>query len=360
MYPVQQPKSFHFDVDSILAPISPDAPTGESLRYEGTYDSIKTARTEDDPVLERGVWKVPLKRADWADVARLCEEALRTRSKDLQVGAWLVEAWLHLYGFTGLREGLRMLAGLCNRYWPDVHPQVENGDVEYRTGPFIWINDKLPIVIKLMPLTSPQSDDVQAYCWADWELACRSTQTEKPTKQQPSQAIFQQSAMLTSTDYYTDLLSDVESAMDSLSELDAILEAALESDAPSLRQLWSTIEPIREFIVSILSQREKPVDHSQAEEMSHATVQDPTEGSMSTDLPIMGGPIRSRADAYRRLAEAADYLARTEPHSPTPYLVRRAIAWGGMQLNDLLVELVRDNSQLAEIFRLLQIGTPPK
>jgi predicted component of type VI protein secretion system len=67
------------------------------------------------------------------------------------------------------------------------------------------------------------------------------------------------------------------------------------------------------------------------------------------------GPILSRDDAYRRLAEAADYLARTEPHSPTPYLVRRAIAWGGMRLEDLLPELVRNSNELGEICRLLQI-----
>ena len=55
------------------------------------------------------------------------------------------------------------------------------------------------------------------------------------------------------------------------------------------------------------------------------------------------------------LAEAADYLARTEPHSPTPYLVRRAIAWGSMSLEQLLPEMIRNGNELQEIFRLLQI-----
>jgi predicted component of type VI protein secretion system len=71
------------------------------------------------------------------------------------------------------------------------------------------------------------------------------------------------------------------------------------------------------------------------------------------------GPILNRDDAYRRLAEAADYLAITEPHSPTPYLVRRAIAWGSMRLEDLLPELVRNGNELTEIYRLLQIDRQP-
>jgi predicted component of type VI protein secretion system len=67
-------------------------------------------------------------------------------------------------------------------------------------------------------------------------------------------------------------------------------------------------------------------------------------------------PIRTRAEAYQRLAEAADFLARTEPHSPVPHLIRRAVGWGSLSLEDLLPELVRDSAQLAEIYRMLQLG----
>jgi type VI secretion system protein ImpA len=65
------------------------------------------------------------------------------------------------------------------------------------------------------------------------------------------------------------------------------------------------------------------------------------------------GPIRSRADAYRRLSEVADYLLRTEPHSPTPYLVRRAVEWGNMSLPELLTQIVRNQGELDEIDKLL-------
>lgn len=64
MYPIRVQKTFHFDTNSLLVSISKESPTGEDLRYEGTYDKIREARTEDDPVLSRGVWKLPLKRAD--------------------------------------------------------------------------------------------------------------------------------------------------------------------------------------------------------------------------------------------------------------------------------------------------------
>ena len=67
------------------------------------------------------------------------------------------------------------------------------------------------------------------------------------------------------------------------------------------------------------------------------------------------GNIRNRADAYRRLSEAADFLLRTEPHSPTPYLVKRAVEWGNMSLPELLQQIVRSEGELDEIDRLLRL-----
>src|SRR5690606_38548275 len=54
-----------------------------------------------------------------------------------------------------------------------------------------------------------------------------------------------------------------------------------------------------------------------------------------------------------RLSEAADYLLRTEPHSPVPYLVKRAVGWGNLSLAELLMELVGAPDDLVTIQRLL-------
>jgi type VI secretion system protein ImpA len=77
------------------------------------------------------------------------------------------------------------------------------------------------------------------------------------------------------------------------------------------------------------------------------------ERSMEEPSQPNSGAIRSREEAYRRLAEAADYLLRTEPHSPTPYLVMRAVAWGNMPLSGLLQELVQSEGDLRQLYKLL-------
>lgn len=358
MYPIRVTERLDFDLDSLLAPISEASPTGESLRYEGTYDKIRAARTEDDAVLARGVWKIPLKRADWPAVESMCLDALQNRAKDLQIAAWLLDAWVHSYGFAGLREGLRMVAALCDAFWDHLHPGAESGDLEYRLAPIVWIDEKLPVVVKLLPLTRPMSDDIRAYCWDDWESACRKPGPDAKGKHEvPTQALFHQSAMLTPPDFYRVLLKDLEGSMNACAQLESILESQCGKEAPSLHQLWTSMESIRDLITSIMSQREMSADGQNGMLPDDAPADlEPSVGS-SEEIASFG-PIRNRAEAYRRLSEAADYLARTEPHSPTPYLVRRAIAWGSMRLEDLLPELLHNSNELAEIFRLLQIAKP--
>jgi type VI secretion system protein ImpA len=52
----------------------------------------------------------------------------------------------------------------------------------------------------------------------------------------------------------------------------------------------------------------------------------------------------------------ADYFRQTEPHSPVPYLIQRAINWSRMSFDQLLVELVKDKNSRNEISSTLGIG----
>ncbi|HLI83236.1 MAG TPA: type VI secretion system protein TssA [Bryobacteraceae bacterium] len=349
-------------IDKFLLPIPGAHPSGESLRYEGTYDRIAAARREDDPTLTQGVWKKSLKRADWNEVQSLCAEALQTRTKDLQIAAWLLEAWLHLYGFPGLHDGLELLRELSSRFWADLHPQPRDGDLEYRTAPISWINEKLSIQLKLLPITSPEGEEIPAYCWADWENACRP-EVNDPKLRPPASAAqnpklttaeFQKAVMFTPTLFLSTLSAGLEVAMESCTALESSLDQLCGKQAPSLRQFFGVLESIHGFVATSLVQR-------QPAEPEYAPQYSPPPAAASEDPPLAApvfypGPIASRDDAYRRLAEAADYLARIEPHSPAPYLVRRAILWGSMSLPDLLRELVRNDSELNEIYRLLELG----
>ena len=343
---------FRFDTDALLSPISADQPTGASLRYEGTYDLVAALRREDDPQIAQGVWAADLKKADWVSVAHTCALAIETRSKDLQLAAWLLEACIHLRGFAGLDEGLHLMAELCDSYWDGLHPAIKDGDLDYRLAPLYWVDEKLSTAVKLLPVTSPHTDDPPAYSFADWEMASRTKGRPRSDEDGAlTQARFQQSADLTPTPWLSHSAAELRRALMSIDELRTALQARCGRDAPSLSTLRDTVAQVLALTGTMLEGREQVLPHAVEVEGNgepHAMAGENGAGD--------AWAIRTRAEAYQRLAEAADFLARIEPHSPVPPLIRRAIKWGSLTLEELLPELVTDARQLEEINRMLQLG----
>ena len=356
--------SFQSAIDKLLTPISAENPVGESLRHGPVYDRIRDLRREDDESLPQGVWKSDLKKADWGAVETVCLEALGTQSKDLQIAAWLLEAWAHLYGFVGAAEGFRAMHALSAAFWDTMHPQMEGGDVDFRIAPIEWVNRKLPTQLKLVHLTAPEASDVRPCSLADWEIASQTANVHIRTLQEANAqgrgmtlARFQQSAVLTPTPEIATRYHEARALLQRCVDYDAFLDEKLGRDAPGLLGVRAVAEAVIELLAALLRERsaldaadEEAVD--QALEYGHL---DAAEEQLDAH-PV--GRIRTRTQAYQMLSEAADFLARTEPHSPTSYLVRRAIVWGSLTLEELLPELVRNQSELSEIYRLLNVRGP--
>ncbi len=357
------------DLEGLLAPISPSPgaagpSTGEPLRYEPIYDQIRELRREDDPTLPQGVWKHELKRADWSQVETLAAEALTHRSKDLQLAAWLAEAWTHLYGFAGAAQGLELLAELSDRYWDDVHPKAANGDLEYRLAPLRWAVDQLAKSLRRVAVTWPEDDDAPAYTWGDWEDSIYLTRLATTDQEavaraeaagRVSQPRFFMSVNATPGSHLLRLSEQVAGVEAAIGHLEGVLGERLGPGAVSFVPLADTARAIATFLGRILAER---VDSG---ELAPSVMQEPSgEGGSpwAAELSFHAaapGRIASRAEAYQRLTEAAEYLLRTEPHSPAPYLVRRAVLWGNLSLAELLAELLDGKADLQTIYTLLGI-----
>jgi type VI secretion system protein ImpA len=332
----------------LIAPIEGERPTGDSLRFDPLFDEVRELRREEDATLPQGIWKRELKRADWAGVAAACERALITRTKDLQFAAWLTEAWLHLDGVRGLDRGLRLIAALCRDYWDDLYPAIDREEgVGARVAPIAWVADRLLISFKQIPVTAPQGEDAQAYAWSDWEAGVFPKAAVTHEK-------FLVSASLTPTAAFVELESDLASLADGIGEIDAVLaEWCDEESAPSFAPLRDLVAAIHAFVARVLSEREgtgEPMPAVNDPRDPHVEIS--IRGGDAENRPAIYGAIASRAEAYQRLREAADYLQRTEPHSPVPSIVRRGIAWGEMSAADLYAELFKKSW---DIFSLLGI-----
>ena len=367
-----------FDVvDVLLKPLPGDDPTGISARYDPVIAQVRIAREADDPSLPQGEWERPLKKADWSQVAALCRQTLGERSKDLQIAAWLTEAWIHLHQVDGLRAGVRLIKGLLDTYWDSVHPmQSEDGDYDARVAPLAWMNESLPLTLRLNVALLPWPDLKPPYIsLEDWTKAPLLAPPKSGDDNQPNPATLpsRDELMLvgatTSAPLLLQLRESLALAMTEWKAFDAMIDKRLNKEAPSLSRVTETLGLIDRAITSLLSTRQNvaaPTASAASEKAMHTDQPaDPTDtaaepaiapdapGEDFVDLRLATGPIRSRADAYRQLEGIANFLQSIEPHSPTPYLVRRAVSWGRMPLPELMQEVLREEGDLNRLFTVL-------
>src|SRR5690606_37906063 len=246
-------------------PISAEHPAGEPLRYSGVYDAIKEARREDDPNLPQGIYVSDLKRADWVLVDQLCQDALQTRSKDLQLAVWLMEAWIHRYGLAGAREGLVLLRGLCEGFWPDLYPEVRDDDFDFRFAPLEWLDNQLPFALKLLPVTQPNVGDLPAYTLADREKADRmELQAQRQHKGSarprqdagPTRSQYLTGVTMTPVEFFQELHGLSDECLQAVEALEAVLAERCGEAFPRLNRLAEVLAQLYQHAGQILAERE--------------------------------------------------------------------------------------------------------
>lgn len=372
---------FRPDIEALLQPIAGDLPAGPSMRYDPQYMAIRDAREEEDARLPMREWERPIKKADWRAVAENAASMLRSRSKDFQVAAWLCEAWIHQYQLAGFNAAVVLLTGLVERHWDTAHPQIEADDDEARAAPFFWINENLPLTlmlhVSLMRLPERMPSTVCAFDW-DQALALenRKPETKKsaaanispiPTRSEIVAGTHNDNLQILIGN--RNLLGASATAWEAFS---GALNAKMGMRAPSVAKVHETLLRIQRVCDTLIDGRAPvsappkptpaPVEplaavSSVPVKVTSSDISEPTATS-SRESDYAMGPINSREDAYHMLEAAAQYLLKTEPHSPTPYLIKRAVSWGRMSLVDLMQEIVREEGDIKRFFSLLGIKEP--
>ncbi len=352
-------------IDRVLNPIDQAEPCGQSVRYDGTYDRIQDARRADDPDLEQGVWARDLKRANWELVESMCLETLEHRSKDLLLAVWLLEAWLHLHGFVGIRHGVNLLLKLADAYWKDAFPKWDPTSPESRLAPFEWLNQKLSFQIKHIPITSPESAEALPYSWADWEQALRLENEAKrdPDVLEVAESIgrvtrerYLASADLTAIEFYATVREECSEIEALCHELDAFLDVRCGKSAPGLSQFKDMIKEIRTFVSNVERERKSGEKQADVLQDTELALENPRHSHVDT-TPHTHSAIASREEAYSQLLAAAEYLHRHEPHSPAPYMVKRAVRWGQMTLAEVFADMAKSDIGVQGMCALLEMNS---
>ncbi len=346
-----------FNLDALLAPVAGENPSGENLQYSGLHDEIREARRSDDDV-PQGDWVRELKVADWEKVAELAGENLSTKTKDLQIVAWLSEAAVYMNGFPGLRDSLKLAAGLLDTFWDTLYPEIdEENDLEGRANALAWLDRQTAEAVRKVLLTKHPGTNYNFFQWEealqyDFPADTSKLSSEALQQLEEKRARAQADGKITGEEirkaksetrraFYEELFADVTDTWAALKALDKAMDARFARQTPGIGSLTKTVDAIRSLL-------EKVVKDKRIEEPDPSDATEGAEGETAAGgAGGPGGAIRARDQALAQLAQVADYFRRTEPHSPVSYLVQRAIAWGQMPLDAWLVDVIKDNNVLA-------------
>ena len=340
------------DLEALLAPVSPDRPAGDDLRYHPLSLQIKEARRSEEAIAQ-GVWKTDVKAADYAAVLKLAVEGLSRHGKDLQVAAWLAEALLYLDGLAGFRQGLELVYGLMERYWDSVHPELEDGDAELRAVPLRWLAN-LGVGLRRAPVSKA------GHTWTQYKDS-RTVPTEEearndPGKQQARQEAlqegkigpddFERAFQATPPEFYQSSLDQLGGLRDFVETLGRFCDERFGDSAPDFGPLRALLDEIQQT-VRILGKRKgggaaggapAPAGAALPAAAASAPMAAPSAsyaagpaGQAGLPEPETGGPASDPDQAYERIFAAVRILHRITPGTPVAYAVPRAVRWAELR-----------------------------
>ncbi len=375
------------DLETLLAPIAEDQPTGADIRddasptspYYALKDARNAARAAERQVVEAGDDEGGGLAREWRDILAQGPEVLTTRAKDLEVCAWLIEALVRAEGFAGLRDGCALVTGLVERYWDDLHPMPDEDGLEMRLAALAGLNGEgadgtLIMPLRKVPLVAG-NDEVMAH----WHFEQASELAKVADEERRQRRIdegavtmdrIEAAAAETPAAFVITTLADLEEAEAAFKAMIAALDDKAGPEAPPGGTIRATLDAVKDTL-TFLGRDKLAADGDGAPAADPAApapagaggggVAPGAEGGAITVArpAVQAGAIASREDAFRELLKIAKFFRESEPHSPLSYTLEELVRRGRMALPELLEELIKDE-EARKLFYVTAGLKPPE
>ncbi len=234
----------------------------------------------------------------WPKVMELGQKLLAGKTKDLLIASYVSLAALNTQGYLGLAAGVAISRDLIKTFWDGLFPEAKR--MRARVTALQWLNDRVAIAIGQRAQTVEQDREGLEKCGAVLK-ELTDVVNEKFTEEKP------------------DLGAISRAVVDKMGQL-AGAESAPAQGGDAMG--------------------------GEAADSGAAAPAGQSGG---------GGAVRTRADAFKRLQEVANWLKRNDPHSPVALLVQRAVAWGNLSLEQVLTELIKNTDTRERVFEELGV-----
>jgi type VI secretion system protein ImpA len=339
------------NLDSLLQPVSADAPCGADLEYDPAFLELERA-SESKPEQQMGNTIVPAQDPDWKDVANRALP-LFSKTKDLRIAVKVARALMHTEGLSGFADGLALLRGIVESFWDGFYPKLdpdEGNDPTFRVNILMSLCDGPMFIDRLrtIPLVSARSFghfSLRDMAIASGEIPAPAG-TEPPTSSSIDGA-FNESAV----EELQATANALHAAQESLKGIEAfVADKVGASNGTNFAKLLDLLRSAQKILDARLAQRGVGGEEA-APDAGGAEAPGGTPAGGSARGPSMTGEINSRDDVIRVIDKICAYYERVEPSSPIPILLQRSKRLVSASFLDIVRDLAPDGLAQVENIR---------
>lgn len=342
-------------VAKLLQPVSAEQPCGPDLSDKPLHDELGQM-LRGKPSIQVGSVEKAAEPPDWRALKSRSSEYL-AQSKHLRAALMFCGSSLQTAGLSGFRDGLQLIRGLVEQYWPTVHPALDvedNNDPTQRLNILGALNSPrgtlrpdiqqwLAIIDYLYtaPLCRPKGADpvtldlaAAAHRRAENKAEAQSGEGPAPASAGMDLAQLGKAFRAAPTAEIEANHVAVSEALEALAGLDQFLTQTLGSgNTISFDELHKVLKELQGVLHAHLPGSATDAGTSALESNVESS------GGGSGSAISISGAVRSREDVVRMIDAICEYYRQVEPSSPVPYLLKRAQKVARMNFVDSMQEL---------------------
>jgi type VI secretion system ImpA family protein len=312
------------ELEELLAPVSEEDPCGPDLAYDPERSQLELAFETSVSIDPSGEVAAGAE-IDWRPVIAQIE-AQSARTKDIWLAVYLCRAGARSGRLDVVETGAKYLAGLVDRYWEKLHPQIEEYGFQGRKGPCESLTRRGEFLIPLENVPLLEHPRLGRYSGADFERFRASADAE-------GYGLFRAALDETSDEGLQAIAARIDAITAAFHQADAVLTANAEGDTSA------NFQPTYELLAQMKRAVQSFVKTPAAAEEAADSEASPGAAPEAPAGPRIAGRVDSREDVIKALDAIADYYRRREPSSPVPAILQRAREWVDLDFLALIEDI---------------------
>lgn len=348
---------FDNNIANFLKPIDTNSVCGIDMSSSDKFLEVRDLRIElqqSEVSQTKDEWSYKRKSATYQTLADMCENILKSASKDLIVNTFYIEALFKTDSLFGLAHGLKVFQALCEQYWSDLFPTLDTDFLELRAKPFKLLQNCLFRAISSYTIAEENDNKISLHQFFDEtnsaKLAQLSQKTETCLSKLSSEFLEKNietiEYIIESIDNiceYANVLNDDEidllSCEKGLKKALKIYQNAFDKLTTSklLEENGTAQQAI--LPLTIETTKEDPALNIIKQVNREVSLTPPTSNYTTVSFDASQIQFKTQSDAYLTIEKAVNYLLAQDPQAIIPNLIQKQLNYRSQSIADVLYEL---------------------